>query len=107
MKMLRRVVWKSIFINLWINMLKVSKKVVNFFVITSKLVKILIFISTIAFIWSLGIYNCYKDHREVEKSDIKKFFIILGINMLKFSKKYWNLFVLLQNWSKFWYSFVY
>ena len=33
-----------------------------------------IYFFTIDFIWSLGIYNCYKDHREVEKSDIKKFF---------------------------------
>ena len=42
----------------------------------------------IDFIWSLGIYNCDKDHRAVEKSDIKLvFFIILGINMLKFSEE--------------------
>ena len=49
----------------------------------------------IDFIWSLGIYNCDKDHRAVEKSDIKNvIFSILGINMLKFSEKYWNLFTI-------------
>ena len=80
-------------------MLKFSKKYWNLPAITSKLVQIGpnfdIYLFTIDFIWSLGIYNCDKDHREVEKSDIKTvFFIILGINMLKFSGKYWNLFAI-------------
>ena len=59
-------------------MLKFSEKYRNLFEITSKLVQIGqnfdIYFFMIDFIWSLGIYNCDKDHRAVEKSDIKNFF---------------------------------
>ena len=55
-------------------MLKFSEKFWNLFAITSKLLKFWYLFLYDWFYRSLGIYNCDKDHRAVEKSDIKKFF---------------------------------